>query len=59
VESLMTRTSRRLWKDEEGPTGVEYALMLFMVAVTVVAATTRLRDQAISIFNSAKSALGG
>jgi pilus assembly protein Flp/PilA len=49
----------RLWRDEQGPTAVEYALMLFMVAVAVVAATTGLRDAAIAIFNSTKAALGG
>ncbi len=55
----MTRLIRWLWKDEEGATAAEYALMLFMVAVATVAATTGLKNQVIAVFSLAKSALGG
>jgi Flp pilus assembly pilin Flp len=55
----MASMSRTLWNDEEAPTAVEYALMLFMVAVATVIATTALKTQVIAVFNSAKAAFGG
>jgi pilus assembly protein Flp/PilA len=49
----------RLWKDEEGPTAVEYGLMLFMITVAVVAAVGPLRNAVIGAFNSATGAFSG
>ncbi len=49
----------KLWKDEEGPTAVEYALMLFMLVAGIVVATTTLRDRVRAVFNAATTALGG
>jgi pilus assembly protein Flp/PilA len=46
-----------LWQDEEGPTAVEYALMLFLVAVAIVTAVGLLKDQVITVFTSATNAL--
>ncbi len=55
----MRKIVLRLWKDEEGPTAVEYALMLFMLVFGLVAATTSLRQQVIAVFNQATAAIGG
>jgi Flp pilus assembly pilin Flp len=55
----MTSFSRRLWNDEEAVSAAEYALMLFMVAVATVMATTRLKNQVIALFEIAKAAFGG
>jgi pilus assembly protein Flp/PilA len=46
-------------KDERGVTVIEYALMLFMVAVAVVAAVGPLRNAVLNVFNNATSAVGG
>lgn len=34
----MIKSLRKLWKDEEAPTAVEYALMVAAVAVVIIAA---------------------
>jgi pilus assembly protein Flp/PilA len=49
----------RFWKDDEGPTAVEYGLMLFMITVAVVAAVGPLRDAVIGAFNAATAAFTG
>jgi pilus assembly protein Flp/PilA len=38
----MTRWLRALWMDEEGPTAVEYALMLIGVALAIIVGATAL-----------------
>jgi pilus assembly protein Flp/PilA len=55
----MTKLLSRLWKDEEGPTAVEYALMLFMVGVAVAVVLPSLRDAVVAVFKSATTAVGG
>ncbi len=55
----MQNTMLKLWKDEEGPTAVEYALMLFLVAVAIVGAVGLLKTQVIAAFTHATTALGG
>jgi pilus assembly protein Flp/PilA len=55
----MTKFLNTLWKDEEGPTAVEYALMLFLVTVAIVAAVGGLKTQVIAAFDSASSAISG
>jgi pilus assembly protein Flp/PilA len=55
----MRDTLLKLWKDEEGPTAVEYALMLFLVVVGIVTAVTSLRTEVVNVFNSATKALAG
>ena len=32
----MTQMMMRLWKDEEGPTAVEYAVMVAVIAIIVI-----------------------
>jgi Flp pilus assembly pilin Flp len=55
----MTSAGRRLWNDDDGVTAAEYALMLSMVAVATVIATTALKSQVIAAFNAGKAAFGG
>ncbi len=46
----MLRALTGLWKDEDGPTTVEYALLLVLVSIVAIAAWTNLgtavRDRA-------------
>jgi pilus assembly protein Flp/PilA len=39
------------FKDEEGATMVEYALMLALIAIVCIAAVTTVGDNAESVFN--------
>ena len=36
----MMRMLQALWKDEEGPTAVEYAILASLIAVVIVASVT-------------------
>jgi pilus assembly protein Flp/PilA len=47
----------KLWKDEEGPTAVEYALMLFMVVAALTTAIAPLRTAVVNAFTTATTAL--
>lgn len=38
----MTRMPQALWKDEEGPTAVEYAILASLVAVVIAASVAAL-----------------
>jgi pilus assembly protein Flp/PilA len=38
----MMRILQALWKDEEGPTAVEYAIMASLIAVAIVVTVTAL-----------------
>ncbi|MCE5219138.1 Flp family type IVb pilin [bacterium] len=38
----MLRALTGLWKDEDGPTTVEYALLLVLVSIVAIAAWSRL-----------------
>jgi pilus assembly protein Flp/PilA len=48
----------RFFKDEEGATAVEYALMVFLIAVAIVATVTALGGRLNTVFTSVVSALG-
>ncbi len=39
-----------MWKDEEGPTSVEYALMVALIAVLIIATVTALKDRINATF---------
>ena len=47
----------RLWKDEEGPTAVEYALMLFLVVAGLVTVLPDLRAAVVAAFSTATTSL--
>ena len=46
----MTNFLKRLWKEEDGPTAVEYGLMVALIAVVIIAAVTILGTQLSSKF---------
>ncbi|ABI57506.1 Flp family type IVb pilin [Alkalilimnicola ehrlichii MLHE-1] len=49
----------KLWKDEEGASAIEYALIAAMVAVALVAFVGPVRDAITGIFNDILNALTG
>jgi pilus assembly protein Flp/PilA len=51
---LMTRTVVFL-KNEDGPTAMEYAVMLSLIAVVCVSAVTALGSNSTNTFNSVNS----
>lgn len=50
---------KKLWNDEEGPTSVEYALMVTLIAVAIITAVTALGDSIKTSFGNAAAAIGG
>jgi pilus assembly protein Flp/PilA len=50
---------KRLWKDEEGLTTVEYALLLALVAIAAIAAWTTLGGRVSTTVTTATSSLPG
>ena len=46
------------FKDEEGATAVEYALMVFLIAVVIIAVVTTLGTTIRGVFQSVVTALG-
>jgi len=55
----MIKSLRRLWKDEEGPTAVEYALLLVLVALAIAGITPGLRTAITTVYNNIITALAG
>jgi pilus assembly protein Flp/PilA len=50
---------RRFLKSEDGPTAVEYAVMLALIIVVCLVAITAVGTQASSTFSNVASSLGG
>jgi len=48
---------KALWNDEQGASMAEYALLMALIAVATIGAITALRNQIITIFNNATSAM--
>lgn len=48
----------RFFKDEEGATAVEYALMVFLIAVVIIAAVTLLGKNVSGVFNTVATTIG-
>ena len=46
-------------KEERGATAVEYALMVALIAVVIIAAVTTLGENAETSFESTATAIGG
>ena len=53
----MRQTLLKLWKDEEGPTAVEYALMLVGVALVIFATVPNLGTAVLNVFDRMVTAL--
>lgn len=47
------------WKDEEGATAIEYALIAGLIAVAIIAALTALGGSIGSLFNNISEKLNG
>lgn len=58
LEYLMAK-ARLLFKSEEGASAIEYAIVVAMVAVVVVAFVTPMGDRVLAIFNNVLTTLGG
>ena len=48
---------KALWNDEQGASMAEYALLMALIAVATIGAITALRDQIVTIFNDATTAM--
>ena len=57
MRSLMTRAQRFL-TSEDGPTAVEYAVMLALIIVVCITAITTLGTKANATFNTVSNQLG-
>jgi pilus assembly protein Flp/PilA len=53
----MARWFLRLWGDESGPTAVEYALMITLLAVAIIAGAQLLGTASNSRFNEMANSL--
>lgn len=53
----MLRKLAMLWKDEDGPTAVEYALMIVLVALVIAAATPGIRAAVQGVFTDTATQL--
>lgn len=58
LEYLVAK-ARLLFKSEEGASAIEYAIVVAMVAVVVVAFVSPLGDRVLAIFNNVLTTLGG
>jgi pilus assembly protein Flp/PilA len=57
--SHVAKAVNRFWHNEDGPTAVEYAVMLALIIVVCVAAITTVGSSANAVFNNVGSQLGG
>ena len=55
----MTQLMMRLWKDEEGPTAVEYAVMVAIIALVVIVGGGLLGDAVNKTFKDAAGKVPG
>jgi pilus assembly protein Flp/PilA len=53
----MFKLVRKLWRDEEGPTAVEYALLLVLVALAIAGITPGLRNAITTVYQSVVTSL--
>ena len=57
MKSLVTKV-RRFLKNEDGPTAVEYAVMLALIIIVCLAAITAVGTQASAQFNNIATQVG-
>jgi pilus assembly protein Flp/PilA len=53
----MLRRIKKLWRDEEGATMVEYALMLALIAIVAILVVTALGQKVATTFDNAQQKL--
>jgi pilus assembly protein Flp/PilA len=59
VFSHLAKAVARFWKQEDGPTAVEYAVMLALIIVVCIAAITTVGTAANNTFNTVGSQMPG
>jgi pilus assembly protein Flp/PilA len=57
LEDDMLNTLKRFWSEESGQGLVEYALILFLIAIVVIVALTVLGKKTNNVFNNISSAI--
>jgi pilus assembly protein Flp/PilA len=55
--TYLLRSARSFLRDEDGPTAVEYAVMLALIIVVCITAITTLGTKANSTFNTVSNSL--
>jgi pilus assembly protein Flp/PilA len=58
MSSQFISTLTRFLKEEDGPTAVEYAVMLALIIVVCIVAITSLGSNASSTFNTVATTVG-
>lgn len=58
-EKAMTSFLKRLWKEEDAPTAVEYGLMVALIAVVIIGVVTLLGQSVSAKFGEVEAAIGG
>jgi pilus assembly protein Flp/PilA len=53
----MVQILKRLWQDEEGPTAVEYGLMVALIAVVIIVAVQTLGGNVQATFEEVSDAM--
>ncbi len=57
--SALTKRVRRFLASEDGPTAVEYAVMLALIVVACITIVSTLGKSASSTFSTVNSTMGG
>ena len=55
----MKSTLLKFWKDEEGATAIEYALIAGLIAVAIIGALSLLGNEIDGLFNRISTKLNG
>jgi pilus assembly protein Flp/PilA len=55
----MMKTLRMLWKDEEAPTAVEYAIMVVLVSIAIIGGATLMGTNTNQTFNNVANTIPG
>ncbi len=53
----MVQMMKKLWRDEEGPTAVEYGLMVALIAVVIITVVTQLGTRVQGTFQTVSNAM--
>ncbi len=53
----MVQLAKKLWRDEEGPTAVEYGLMVALIAIVIITAVQALGLTVQGTFSAMAAAL--
>ena len=59
VEEPMKSLMRKIWREEEGATAVEYALMVALIAVAIIVAVRSLGTSVSEKFDVVATAIDG